>query len=241
MLLPSCLLPSFEVQAGYAELSVDGDIGYRSGSGAAIQQDTQSAFGLGDDQGSPYVRAQLDFGVPVLTVSGFTFEDEGRGRLEAQFGDNPALQAGAPVQSAFEMNNAKASYTFDIGLGPVSISPGIGVDYFDLLINVQDAFGIATEQVDLTGPLPLLLLRAEVDLSIVSAFVEAGYVAADVDDVDGELFDIEAQLAFRPTPLIDLFVGYRHVQLAVDGQIDGDQFDTDITISGLMVGGGVRF
>tara|TARA_R110002072_G_scaffold174303_7_gene329563 strand:- start:2102 stop:2833 length:732 start_codon:yes stop_codon:yes gene_type:complete len=243
MALPACSIPTLEVQAGYAQLSLDGDLGYSNGNTIAVEQDVESAFGLGDTQGSPYGRAQIDFGVPVLTISAFDFEDEGRGRLgnNVSFGNIPGITGGVPVQSQVEMMNAKMSYAFEIGLGPVSISPGLAIDYFDLQIDVSDAFSIAREQVDVAGPLPLGFLRAEVDLGIVSAFAEAGYMAAEIDDVDGEILDIEAQLVVHPTALIELFVGYRFVNLQLDGLIEDDTIDTDITVSGLIFGGGIRF
>ena len=84
-------------------------------------------------------------------------------------------------------------------------------------------------------------MRGEVDLGIVSAVVEGGYITADVDDVEGEVLDIEAQLVLHPTDLIEVFVGYRSLELQFDGDIDGDTFDTDIQISGFLVGGGIRF
>jgi hypothetical protein len=174
------------VQAGYAFLSLDGAVGYDNDQNAiAIEQDTKEAFGLGDVQGSPYVRAQLDLGIPVLTVSGFQFSDEGRGRLAEDFGSLPNINGGLPVQTGFDMFNAKVSYAFDIGIGPVAISPGIAIDYFDLQMDVQDAFGLAQESVDLNGPVPLGFLRASLDLEIVSAFAEVGYIGADVSDIKG--------------------------------------------------------
>jgi len=236
MALPACSIPTAQVQAGFAQLSLDGDIGYVQSPGIAVDQDAKSAFGLGDEQGSPYIRGQLDFGVPVLTVSGFSFEDEGQGRLAANFGN---LSGTALVNSTLEMQALKASYVFDIGFGPVAISPGIAVDYFDLSIEATN--GLITEQVDLNGPLPLAFLRATVDFGTVGAFVEAGYIAADIDGVDGKLLDIEAQLVVRPWSALELFVGYRHLQLQLDGMIDNDSFDTDLTISGLIFGGGLRF
>lgn len=239
LVLPSCY--SFEVtgQAAYAQLALDGDIGYRSGtSGAAIGQDIESAFGLGDDQGVPYARVMVDTGVPVLAVSAFQFDESGTGVLNANFGD---LSAGLAVNTDFEMTNAKASYAFQIDLGPVAIAPGIAVDYFDLSIDVQDVFGAQREQVDLAGPVPMLFVRGEVDLGIVAAVAEGGYMEIDIDDVTASLLDLEALLEVRPTDLLHLFVGYRYLNLQADGEIDGDTFDTDFTLSGFLIGGGVRF
>ncbi|HEB53678.1 MAG TPA: hypothetical protein ENI87_10540 [bacterium] len=239
--LPACFQFEIQAQAGYANLAVDGDLGYVTGAGVGIDQDVESAFGLGGGQGSPYGRVQIDTGVPVLSVSAFQFSDEGQGVLQANFGGNANLVAGAPVASELDMVNAKVAYAFEIGLGPVSISPGVAVDYFNLTTSVRDTFGIATEEVTLEGPIPLAFLRAEADLGIVSAVAEGGYMAVGIEDTDGELLDLEAQLVVRPTSLIELFVGYRYINLVVDGTIDGDTFDTDLTLSGLMIGGGVRF
>jgi hypothetical protein len=239
---PSCYQFKAQAQGGYALLAVDGDLGYVSGStSASIRQDVESAFGLGDDQGSPYARVSIDTGVPVFTVSGFTFDDSGEGVLQANFGDSPLLIAGAPVQSELQMTNIKGSYLFQIDLGPVAISPGIAVDYFDLDVQVRDLIGIANERVDLQAPVPLAMLRGEVDLGVVSAMAEVGYMRVDVDDVSGSLLDIEAMLMVHPTSMVDLFVGYRSLQLVADGEIDGDTFDTDLQIGGLMFGGGLRF
>lgn len=236
MTVPACSVPTVAVQAGFAQLSLDGDIGYvQETAMVSIDQDAK-AFGLGDKQGSPYVRGQVDFGMPVLTVSGFSFEDEGQGTLGATFG---TLAQGVMVNSTLEMQALKLSYAFDIGFGPVAISPGFAVDYFDLLIEATN--GLITERVDLNSPFPLLFLRATVDFGTVGAFVEAGYLGADVDDVDGALLDIEAQLLVRPWSALELFVGYRYLQLQLDGLIDDDSFDTDLTISGLIFGGGLKF
>ena len=240
--LPSCYQFKAHAQAGYAQLAVDGDLGYVSGSTtASIRQDIQSAFGLGDDQGSPYGRVSIDTGVPVLTVSAFSFDESGTGVLQANFGDSPLLTAGTPVQSELEMMNIKGSYLFQIDLGPVAISPGIAVDYFDLDVQVRDLIGIANESVELQAPVPLAMLRAEVDLSVVSAMVEVGYMRVDVDEISGSLLDLEAMLMVHPTSMIDLFAGYRMLALEADGEIDGDTFDTDIQIGGLIFGGGIRF
>ncbi|MCK5944993.1 MAG: hypothetical protein KAI24_23600 [Planctomycetes bacterium] len=239
--LPACFQFEIQAQAGYAQLALDGDIGYQNGAQSGdIDQDIESAFGLGDDQGSPYVRAKLDFGVPNLSVSAFTFEDEGEGTLEANFGNVPQ---NVPVRSQFDLSNAKAAYAFEIPIVPgiASISPGIAIDYFDLAIDVRDAFGISQENVELAGPLPLAFVRGEVDLGIVSAVVEGGYITADIDDVEGEVLDLEAQLLLHPTDLIEIFVGYRSLNLDLNGMVDGDTFDTDITLSGFMIGGGFRF
>ena len=241
VLFTSCYQFDFTLQAGYAELGLDGDVGYDNGTGGvAFQEDIETGLGLGADQGTPYARAVMDFGTPVLAISAFSFEDDGRGVLTQDFGD---ISAGLPVQTDFELTSIKGAYTFDIPIVPgiASIQPGIAVNYFDLFIDARDTLGISQQTVDLTGPIPLAYLRGEVELGMFSLTAEAGYLEVDVDDVSGSLLDAEAQLAINPAPLLELFVGYRLLEFQVDGQIDGDTVDTDFTLSGLMIGGGVRF
>jgi hypothetical protein len=239
--LPACYQLEMTAQVGFARMAVDGDVGYVSGGGVAIAQDVESAFGLGDGQGAPYVRAKLDTGVQVLSVSAFQFEESGTGVLQANFGDSPILTAGTPVSTELEMVNVKGAYAFEIDLGPVSVSPGIALDYFDLTLEVEDLIGIASEKAELRAPLPLAFLRGEVDIGPVSAVAEVGYMQVDVDDVEVSLFDLEALLMVEPVPLVHFFAGYRLLALDAEGEIDGDAFDADLTIDGFLIGGGIRF
>ena len=238
--LPACTTFEPSLHAGYASLAVDGDIALTTGSSStAVSQDVESALGLGDDEGAPYGRLAADFGVPVLTVSAFGFEQQGRGQLAADFGN---VAGGATVFSDFSLTNVKASWLFDIGAGPFTISPGIGVDFFDLGLEVRDAIGIASEDIQLQAPLPLLCLRAALDLNPVELMVEGGYVQVpEIDDIEGSFFDVEGMLRVRPTGWLDLFAGYRWISLEADGVVDGDAFDTELEISGWLVGGGIRF
>lgn len=241
-LLPSCFSLGAQAQAGYGQMAVSGDLGYVSGSTSAnVRQDVESAFGLGDDQGAPYVRAMVDFGVPQLSVSAFQFSDSGDGTLTTNFGDSPTLISGAPVHSELDMMNVKAAYAFEIGLGPVSISPGLGVDYFDLDVKVRDLIGIASEQVELQAPIPIGFVRATLDLGPLDLLAEVGYSAVDVDDVSGSFLDLDAMLSYEVVGMMDLWAGYRSMNIQVDGLVDGDTVDTDLTISGFFVGGGLRF
>ena len=242
LLFAGCQIPTMTAQVGYARLAVDGDIGYVSGStSGSISQDVESAFGLGDNQGSPYGRAVLDTGVQVFSVSAFALSDEGTGVLEANFGDSGLLLANTPVRSELDLFNVKGAYAFEIPIGPVSISPGIALDYFDLDLEVSDLIGITTERVELNAPLPLAFLRAEVAVGPVSAVAEVGYIDVDIEDVAAKFLDIEAMLVVQPVPLLQLFVGYRSLNLEAQGLIDGDAFDTDLRISGFLIGGGLRF
>ncbi|MBX3462763.1 MAG: hypothetical protein KF830_06305 [Planctomycetes bacterium] len=237
--LPSCYQFQVSAQAAYAQLSVDGNFGYQNGTGTvAVEQSVESALGLGDDRGSPYGRIVVDTGVPVFSVSGFLFDETGDGLLTADFGD---LTAGTAVRSDLELWNAKAALAFQIELGPVSVAPGLAANYVDLDLTVQDVFGAVRERVQLSGPLPMLFLRAQVELGMFAAIVEGAYSDLDLDDVDAKLLDLEALVEARLGSTLTLMAGYRYFDLQADGEVDGDALAADFTVRGFFLGGGVRF
>ena len=238
-LAPACTQFEVTAQAGYALFEVDGDIGYTDDGSTVIAQDVESAFGLGDDQGTPYGRLGVDMGVPELTVSGFLFEDEGQGTLAADFGD---ISGGVEVNSELSITNAKAAYTLQIPIGPLTIAPGLAANYFDIDVAVATVLqGAASVDVQAEAPLPMAFLRAELDLDWVGLVAEVGYISIDVDDVDATLLDLEGLIEFRPANWVNLFAGYRMIDLDVQGIDDNERYDVDLQLGGLLVGGGFRF
>lgn len=247
--LPACIsIPELEADVGYLNLQLTGDFGYQSnttdqrrdgGGGTAIRQDIESAFGLGDRQGSVYGRAQLDLGTPLLSLSAFQFQEQGNGVLQADFGSG--LTQGTPVHSDLDLWSVKAALAFDIELGPVAVSPGLAVDYLSLDMSVQDVLGIRTERLRFDAPIPLLFLRGAVDLGVLKGVAEVGYLELDIEDVRAKVLDVEARLHYRPWSVLDLFAGYRLVQFRGRGEIDGDRADIDIGLAGFLIGGGIVF
>jgi len=237
----SCYQLQATAQAGYTQMAIDGDIALSTTGGAAsVNQSVDSAFGIGDPQGSPYVRAQADFGTPVLTVSAFTFDEQGSGTLNAQFGN---ITAGTDVNSDITFTNAKVSLAFDIPLGPIKIAPGIAADIFDLDMHVRDTTGTFAEDLTVLAPVPMAFVRGEADLlGWAGVVAELGYVQVPtIKDVKGTFWDAEVMLELRPTSLLHLFAGYRLIGIDAEGTVDGQDFATDLRISGWTIGGGIRF
>lgn len=243
LLLPACFSFGVKGDVGYTSMAISGDMALAptGGSvGVTIDQDVESALGLGDDSGSPYLRAEFDFGVPVLSVSAFQFSDSGTGTLNGSFGN---ITAGTQVASDLEFSNVKAALTFDIDLVVVKLSPGIAVDLFDLDLQVQDVAGFAEESVDVVAPVPMLFVRGEAGLlGIVNAVAEVGGLKVpEIDGIEGTFWDAEARIEVAPAPMLNLFVGYRFMHLDGNGNIDNQGFDASLDITGWMLGGGVKF
>ena len=64
-------------------------------------------------------------------------------------------------------------------------------------------------------------------------------MAGTIGDVDGTYWDVEALLRYQATGLIEIFAGYRFINIDVEGEADGQRFDSDLILSGWMVGGGI--
>ncbi len=237
-----CVQMKMTAQGGYTQVAVSGDIALSTTSGGlsgVSNQDFDSAFGLGQDRGSPYARLQLDLGVPVITVSGFTFDERGSGTVGAQFGN---IAGGTAVDTELQFNNLKASCAFQLDLGPVAVAPGVAVDLFDLQMHVQDSGSSTAEDIDVFAPVPMAFLRAEADLGLVAAVAEVGYIhIPKIRDVEGTFWDAELLAEVRPTPLLHLFAGYRMLHLDGTGIVDNQDFGTNFDVAGWMIGGGFRF
>jgi hypothetical protein len=245
--LPACYSLDVTAQAGYAQMSLSGDIGYfeadpgpSTSDPSAPKQDIDSAFGIGNSEGAPYGRASVDCGVPILTVSGFAYKTTGSGTLQEGFGGIPAA---TDVDSSFEVLDIKTTYVFEIPIGPVSIAPGIGVDYLDMKLRVVNPDPVLQEvqTANLSLPIPFAVVRGEVDLKWFNFVGELGYMSADVEDLEARLVDIEAMLMVRPVRWAHLFLGYRSIVLDAKGNLDNDYVDADVTLSGFMFGGGFEF
>ncbi|MEO6597687.1 MAG: hypothetical protein ABIP94_23325 [Planctomycetota bacterium] len=243
-LLAACAPIGVTAYAGYTQMALRGDIALTTGSGttgngaAAPRQDFDSGFGLGDERGSPYLRAQVDFGVPVLTASGFWLRETGAGVLDDAFG---GLAGATPVLSDLDLTLGKISCSFDIELGALKVSPGLAVDLFDLRFRVRDLSG-NSEEIDELLALPMLFVRTEGSFGGLGLIGEAGYL--EIPNVSGNkarFFDLEAMVDWPILPLGSVFGGYRFIDLGANGDTNADSFEVDLQVRGWFIGGGLRF
>lgn len=245
--LPACYQIQVTANAGPALLSVSGDIGYYEGNsvgGAStfppVIQDIDSAFGVGNTETVPFGSVAVDAGVPVLTISSFRFATSGDGALQEGFG---GLTNGTPVRSDFEVLDVKATYVFGIPVGPLTISPGVGVDFLDMKLRVVNQVNPTEVQTaDLTAPIPYGVVRGEYVLDKrLRLMVEAGYMSADVSDYEARLVEFDAMASYQLSAHLHLFVGYRYLVLDAKAKLDDDFIDAKFAMQGPMVGGGLRF
>jgi len=238
----ACAPLRVKAQAGYTQTAVSGKMALESGSGSGSPQqfqDIESAFGLGDEQGSPWVRAQVDFGVPVLTASAFWLKESGTGVLDENFGGLPTA---TPVVSDLDLGCGKFSCTFDIELGPVTLAPGLAVDVFDLDFRVTEISLGNSEEIDEILAVPMAFLRAEASLDVLGFVAEVGYLdSPEIEGNEGKFLDVEAMIECAVLEHGSLVAGYRLLDLDANGKANEDSFAIDLQIRGWFIGGGIRF
>lgn len=240
--LPSCINFGASAHVGFTRMQLDGTMALNAMSGGipvgTLKNDVGD-FGLDDESDSLYGRVELDGGPVSVTASAFRFQESGSGDLVFQFGN---IAAGTTVNSDIELKNLKAALFLDlIDIAGVRIAPGVGADIFDVEMMVTDTTTMMSDEIDELLPMPMVFLKGEVAVGRVTATLDAGYIEADLDDMEGTFWDLEGLLRLRVTGNLEVFGGYRYINIDSEGSSDGQDFDVDLELDGWIVGGGVSF
>jgi len=243
--LTSCAVPTVRAYGGYSEMQMSGSLALEptlGGVSLGTITNNVEQLGIDDKFGSPYARVEVGLGLPRITVSAFQFKDEGTGQLQASFGN---IVAGTTVRTLVDISSAKAALTFDfldtITGGLVRLSPGLAANVMDVRMEVSDTLALVTEDVDELVAVPMPFVQLEVDAGMLAVTGEIGGMRLDLEEIDGEFLDAEVMVRLAPVDHFELFAGYRFISLDVSGTADDQDFDTDLRLSGWMVGGGVTF
>lgn len=249
LLLPlcSCLNPSMRAYVAYMNLSPDGDVGLEDVNATrnvnGIRGGLGTEFDLGDSS-TPYVRLDYETDAWNVELSGFQYEDSGSSLLTSAYGDIPA---GTSVNSELRFSNVKLGILTDVvDVGPVEVSAGMAFNYFDVDMDVASVLPLpapntVSEESNFHAPVPMLYVRGAVDTGVVRGELSLAWIEADVADVQGLFLDVDATVVFSPVPALDVFAGYRYINMDVDGKLDGQQFTTHTQLSGWYLGAGITF
>ncbi len=197
--------------------------------------DLADSFGITDDVSTPYGRVEVSGLFVTMTFSGFIFGDNANGSLQNPYG---SLPGGSSVDSDYSLSNLKGAATLDlINLGPLRVAPGVCLN----ILEVSNKSIVASnpslnEDRSTLLTIPQIFLQAEVDLGYVDLVVEGGWMEASLPDISGRLIDLEAIFRIRPIEHVEVFAGYRWLDVDVDGIQDNQAFDTDITFGGFTFG-----
>lgn len=231
------------IYGGYIETQLTGNLALEPSAGGVsldtLNVDVEESLGLTESSGSPYGRLDLELGPARVTLSAFQYSESGSGTLNADFGD---IVVGTTVNSSLDLLNIKGALTFDLlDFGVFRLSPGIGLDFFDVDMTVRAPSVGQTEEISSLAPVPMLFAQGEVEVGPFAAIVDGGWISVDLDEGDGEYWDVEGLLRLTPGAGVEIFGGYRWISIDVQGNDEGQEFAADLELQGWFVGGGLRF
>ncbi len=220
-----------EAAVGGWYASPSGDMKYK----AQADSDLEDVLGF-EEEAFPMGRVKVDLPVvPVVYLMATPMEFEGDAKANFRF-NNQDFTAGTNAKLTLDHADLALYYGVPFlglaTLGTVHVNAGINVRVYDVKAEMVD--GGTSESMDMTIPLPMLYLSA--DISPVDAFAIEGEVRA-LSVGYGQVLSAIARLrinAFGP-----LFVagGYRYDKIS----LDKDDFEADFEASGPFAEVGLAF
>lgn len=239
--LAACAPQTYRIDAGALFAQVDGRIALQNAGGSLVlgqeMNDFDDQLGLGDVEGSPYLRLQWDHELHRVRVHGFGVDAEGGGVLAGDYG---GIVAGSQVTTAMEFFAGGVSYDIEVwGNRNVRLAVGAQLGVYALDVAVRSGVGREEVQTELIAPMPFASL--ETYFGPVTFGASAGLIGGDLRDADGRYLDAEGFARVQVTDEIELIGGYRYLVLDANGMATSRDFDADLAVQGVFFGGGIRF
>lgn len=245
--LTSCTEMVYRANVGAMFPVSKGQIALQNASGGEFvlhdnQQDLESNLGLGDTEVSPYVHLQADQQKHRFRLHGFLTNSEGSGTLAASSspGGFGGIPAGAQVSTSMDFYAVQATYAWELLREEhYRLAVGGALGFYGLDLAARSTTG--REEVETSVLVPAPYLEAELMYGPFILGGDAGLMAAHLRDGNGRYGDAEAYVKVRPHEDFELMLGYRYVLLDAHGTATSRDFDADIEVRGIFLGGGVRF
>ncbi len=250
--LASCALPGDSAWSG-AHVNAFGGMVLMSAEGSADEISVPDST-LGNLEGSLefekaeesslYYGARIGFAPFELIFSDFGFSAEHPSSLTGLFEGAPVIDLDTTTD--LDLSVRKAMIGIDI--------LNTGVFRLGLLGGVDElafsSFGITDINTgrrqalldDEQALVPMVGVRADLDLPLdIRLGGELTGIQVDVDEISVSYFDLDANLNYAITNSIELLVGYRAIELDVDGSFDEASLNTAIEFGGPYAALGIKF
>lgn len=238
-----CAPSAYRADIGAIFPHLSGGTSLRDSSGnnslSDVQNNLRGSMDIGEAQPQPYLRVETDWGPHRVRVHGFGYDESGSGALDRDFGDLPA---GTQANTSLEYFTVAGSWSYDLmPTETLRLGPGVQLGYYSLDVTARSTSPAGFETVSTDVLMPQLFVEGEVDLGLVSADANVGFMSAHLGDAAGRYVDAELMVRVHPSPQFEIFAGYHLTVLDVMGEASGRDFDADVTIGGFLIGGGIRF
>jgi hypothetical protein len=239
-LAASCAVPSADIIPRYGQFDLDGHFGVNAGGTTNGVNDLASA-GFGDDDGFFGLRADLDFGSPMVTLSSQVTSHKGSGvTTEGLDTADGSIGPGTNVYSDMDFGLHQAMFTFDVvPTDSVDVGIGLGFAYINVDATMMD-MGAGQVSVDESIVIPQLAIHAGVDLGDFEAVgLLSGFdLSSSGDQVT--FIDLDLLARYRLIGGDDrvegsIGFGYRATTLDLKYEDDGDDIDAEFRFQGPYV------
>jgi len=238
--LQGCALPGLAVEPRYGPVNLSGDLGVAA-TGVSADNSVED-LGLGDDDGTPGLRADFDWGSPHLVMILRKSTHDGSGTLSADIEQGgTTIPAGTDVVSDLDLGLNTFYLTVDVVPGEPELGVGLGVSLARVDWLASDTSGAATIDVDETLPLPFLAARARFPAGRVEFEGLLGFLGVTVLEQRYTYVDLDLSGRLR------LFgeghraagwvvLGLRYTHLDVEFDAGDDRAALDLDLSGPYLG-----
>lgn len=242
LFLAACGLPNLDVDARYGEFGIDGSLSIAD-SGTFNASNDLDTLGLGDEEGTVGVAAQIKWGSPHLYVSTQESSFSGTGVLQADLKtDFGTITAGSAVDSDLDFGLTSAILTFDLVPGPWEFGLGVGVSLISIDATFQDLTSSERVETDETLPVPGVAISLGVGLGPIDVSFIASGMSISVED--GEVTYYDADLTGRwdfGRFGGSLLFGWREADYDIEYDDGTDSIALDLNYSGPYVGLRISF
>ncbi|MBI5363725.1 MAG: hypothetical protein HZA53_11140 [Planctomycetes bacterium] len=234
--LTACSAPRIEATPEYGKMRMSGEFAIAT-AGVASTNDLKD-LGLDDEEGTPGARVDLKWGLPHLSFSVSKFDTSGSGTTTADLSQGAVtIPAGTNVDSDVELIYGNAILTFDFVPGDtVEVGLGFGVEAASLQTSVKPSAGGAGVDTDESVPIPVLALRAGVDLGSFQVDglltgIKAGYSGDDLT-----FYDLDLRARWEVFDHAHLLLGYKRWTVDLEYDDGADNVALDVTADGPYLG-----
>jgi len=223
-----------EAAVGGWYVSPSGDMKYNTNFNKSDLEDT---FGF-EEEAFPMARIKVDVPViPVIYVMATPMEFKGDAEANFSFnGEN--FTTGAKTKLTMDQYDLALYYGVPFlglaTLGSLHVNAGINIRMIQAKAEMKEANLSASESMDITIPLPMLYVSA--DISSVDAFAIEAEVRA-LSFGYGQVLSAIARLRLNAFGPLFVTAGYRYEDISVDK----DDFEADIELSGPFAEVGFAF
>lgn len=218
-----------------------GKISLEDAVGFGTNLDLDTNLGINDADSMFAYELQLNLGMGVLKISGFSLDMSAlQNTLSAFTFGNLTVDLNDPVDADIDVQNIKFQYgipLFTIQNNGFEFGTSFGIDFYEIKATVVDILAVATDSIDEQIPIPIAGIHFALPMGDFLIDADISGLIISVESIDVSYIDLNVSISWEPIPGIGIFAGYR----MIEAELDDANFATDISLKGPYFGGEIRF